>query len=257
MLGPAWRDRPDDVIGAIAAAGYAGIEISDAMLGCYSDDPGGLACTLDRHRLELVAVAVSSASGFTERDRAEGDLEGLRHWLDFVAHFPGAVISLGSATAVTGGPRDDKLAVAAEIYNRTAMLGATVGVEVAIHPSSHRNTLLFDRADYDRMFSLLDRDSVGWVPDTGHILRGHADIFDTLRAHRDRIRYLHLKDADARGRWAMLGQGGCDIGAVLEVLNEAPRFNHWVVVEEESDEAAADPATAVATNRALMRTLGF
>ena len=124
-----------------------------------------------------------------------------------------------------------------------------------MHPSSHHDTLLFDRADYDRIFALLDPALVGWVPDTGHILRGHADILDTLRTYRDRIRYLHLKDVDASGAWAMLGEGVCDTPAVIEIVRAAPRFTGWLVLEEESDAAAADPGAAVRRNRETMRRL--
>ena len=137
------------------------------------------------------------------------------------------------------------------------MIGRAAGVDFAVHPSSHHNTLLYDRADYDALFARLDPGLVGWVPDTGHILRGHPDIFDTLRTHRDRIRYLHLKDVDAAGTWAMLGEGACDVPAVIDIVAAAPRFNDWLVVEEESEAAAADPAAAVRRNFATMQRLGF
>ena len=86
-------------------------------------------------------------------------------------------------------------------------MGKVSGVDIAVHPSSHHNTLLFDRADYNRIFSLIDKNLVGWVPDTGHILRGHEDILDTLRTYQDRIRYLHLKDVDANGQMGHAWQG--------------------------------------------------
>ena len=123
-------------------------------------------------------------------------------------------------------------------------------------PRSHHDTLLFDRSDYDRIFALLEP-QVGWVPDTGHILRGGQDILDTLATHRDRIRYVHLKDVDAAGTWAMLGEGACDIPAVIASARQAPQFNGWIIVEEESEKAAADPAAAVRANRETMRRLGF
>ena len=85
---------------------------------------------------------------------------------------------------------------------------------MTVHPSSHHDTLLFSREDYDRIFGLLEPE-VGWAPDTGHILRGGQAIGDTLAAHRDRIRYVHLKDVDAQGTWAMLGEGACDIPRVI------------------------------------------
>jgi inosose dehydratase len=256
MLGNSWTGGPDDLLTSIADGGYAGIEITDTMISHYADKPGDFAAALEDKGLTLVAFAMASKSGFTLREEISSDLDTARRWIDFVAAFPGALVSMGSATVVSDGPRADKFEIAAEFYNKAGELGKAAGVAIAIHPSSHHNTLLFDRADYDRIFSLVDEDLVGWVPDTGHMLRGHADILDTLRTHRDRIRYLHLKDVDAAGRWAMLGEGVCDIQAVIEICAAAPRFNGWLVLEEESDAAAADPAWAVKTNREMMRRHG-
>ena len=33
MHGPAWQGSPDNILDAIAAAGYAGVEFSNAMIG--------------------------------------------------------------------------------------------------------------------------------------------------------------------------------------------------------------------------------
>lgn len=258
MLGPRFTGGPDDLLAAVAAGGYAGIEITDTMIGDYAARPDAFAAALDARGLALVAFAVASPTGFTVPGAAaEADLEAIRRWTDFVARFAGATLSLGSATVVDDGPRAEKFDVAADIYTRAGEIGKAAGVAVALHPSSHHGTLLFDRADYDAVFARLDPELVGWVPDTGHVLRGHPDLLDTLRAHRDRIRYLHLKDADARGAWAMLGTGACDIPAVVEVVAAAPGFNGWLVVEEESATAAADPAAAVRTDRETMRRLGY
>jgi inosose dehydratase len=258
MLGPRFTGGPDDLLAAISAGGYSGLEITDAMIGRYAADPEGFARALDAHGLALVAFAMGSPTGFTvPGPGAEADLEAVRRWADFLARFPGALLSMGSATVVDTGPRDEKFGVAAEIYNRAGEIGKAAGVQVALHPSSHHDTLLFDRADYDAIFARLDPDLVGWVPDTGHILRGHADILDTLKAHQPRIRYLHLKDVDSAGTWAMLGEGACDVPAVIDLVAAAPQFNGWLVVEEESDTAADDPAAAVKANRETVRRLGY
>lgn len=256
MLGPAWTGGPDDLVAAIAEGGYAGIEITDTMIGDYADRPADFARRLEDAGLTLASFAFGSDSGFTEPGAVAADLETARRWIDFAARFPGALVSMGSATVVSTGDRSDKFAVAAEVYNRAAEIGRTAGVDVAVHPSSHHNTLLFERADYDRIFALMEP-QVGWVPDTGHILRGGQDIAETLAAHRDRIRYVHLKDVDAAGVWTMLGSGVCDVPAVLESVRQAPHFNGWIVVEEESEVAGADPAAAVRKNRQTMRDLGI
>ncbi|MBB3609623.1 sugar phosphate isomerase/epimerase [Rhizobium sp. BK602] len=256
MLGKAWTGTPDDLISAIAAGGYSGIEITDTMIGRYADQPGEFAKALKDSGLQLVSFAFGSKSGFTVADAMKDDLTAAQRWIDYAAQFPGALVSIGSATVVSEGPRDDKFAIAAEFYNRAGALGKASGVDVAVHPSSHHNTLLFNRADYDRIFALLDPELVGWVPDTGHILRGHEDMLDTMRTYRDRIRYLHLKDVDANDRWAMLGKGVLDTPAVIELVASAPLFNGWLVLEEESETAGADPAAAVKVNRETMRGYG-
>ncbi|MDQ0391910.1 sugar phosphate isomerase/epimerase family protein [Labrys monachus] len=255
MLGDRWTGDADDLLRAIAAGGYAGIEITDTMIGHYADRPGPFADALARHGLTLVAFACGSDSGFTEPDAFDADLAAIERALGFVAHFPGALLSLGSATVMSPGPAADKFAAAARLYNAAGEKGRRAGVDVAVHPSSHHNTLLGTREEYDTMMALLDPALVGWVPDTGHILRGHQDILDTLRTYSDRIRYLHLKDVDAAGHWAMLGDGVCDVPAVVDVVAAAPNFNGWLVLEEESEVAAADPAAAVRRNRETLRSL--
>jgi sugar phosphate isomerase/epimerase len=256
MLGDAWSGRPEDIITAIADGGYAGIEITDRMIGSFAGRAADFARCLEEAGLALVAFAMGSDGGFTEPGQAKADLEATRRWVEFAARLPGAVVSMGSATVMSEGARDDKFAVAAEIHNRAAEIGRLAGVTIAVHPSSHHNTLLSSRADYDRIFDLLEPE-VGWVPDTGHILRGRQAIGDTLAAHRDRIRYVHLKDVDARGTWAMLGEGACDVPAVISAVRQAPLFNGWIVVEEESEAAASDPAAAVRANRETLRQLGI
>lgn len=257
MLGDAWKGSADDLLEAITKGGYAGIEITDTMIGQYADRPVEFAAKLQACGLKLVSFAFGSKSGFTVRDEIANDLKTTERWIGFAAQFPGALVSIGSATIVSEGPRNDKFAIAAEFYNMAGDLGRQAGVDVAVHPSSHHNTLLFNRSDYDQMFARLDPALVGWVPDTGHILRGHMDIFDTLRSYQDRIRYLHLKDVDGDGRWAILGKGICDVPAVVGIVRGAPRFNGWLVLEEESAVAAADPSAAAKVNRETMRSYRF
>ena len=257
MLGDVWKGATDDLLQAIAQGGYAGIEITDTMIGSYADRPVEFAAKLKACGLELASFAFGSKSGFTIREEIVNDLKTAERWIGFAAQFPGALVSIGSATIVSEGRRDDKFAIAADFYNKAAEIGRKAGVDLAVHPSSHHNTLLFNRADYDRLFSRLDPALVGWAPDTGHILRGHKDILDTLRAYQDRIRYLHLKDVGADGQWAMLGKGVCDVPAVIDIVRAAPRFNGWLVLEEESAIAAADPSAAVRINRQTMRSYGF
>ncbi|MGJ8584081.1 MAG: sugar phosphate isomerase/epimerase family protein [Marinosulfonomonas sp.] len=254
MLGPAWRGDPDDLVAAIHAAGYSGIEITDIMIGRYADQPRAFSERLQSAGLDLVAFSIGSETGFSEVDGVQNDLENCRHWVDFAAYFPGAVLSLGSATAMAEGQRASKISVAADIYNKASEIAAASGVAVAVHPSSHMDTLLFDRDDYDRLFERLEA-GVGWVPDTGHILRGGQDLGDTLETYLDRIRYVHLKDVDAEGSWAMLGEGVCDIKKTIETVARGAQFNGWIVAEEESQSAVNNPERAISINLKTLKSV--
>lgn len=255
MLGDRWTGDADDLLAAIAAADYAGIEITNTMIGGYADRPDAFAQALGAHGLTLVAFACGSSSGFTEPASVAEDLRMVDRALAFTAQFPQALLSLGSATIVSPGNLEEKFQAAADFYNAAGERGRRAGVTVTMHPSSHHNTLLNTRADYDRIMRMTDPALVGWVPDTGHILRGGQNLLDTLGAYLDRVRYLHLKDVDAQGQWRMLGDGVCDIAAVVELINTAPNFTGWLVLEEESAEAAVDPATAIRRNRVTMRAI--
>ena len=255
MLGERWTGTADELLGSIAAGGYSGIEITNKMIGSYAARPKAFAEALKTHGLDLIAFAWASDSGFTEPAAFDADLAAAERVLDFVAQFPGAVLSLGSATIMSAGDKAGKFAAAARIYNAIGALGQRMDVDVAFHPSSHHNTLLGTGDEYARIMALTDGAVIGWVPDTGHILRGGMTLVETVTLYRDRVRYLHLKDVDSRGHWQMLGEGVCDTRAVVEAVSSAPRFNGWIVAEEESDVAAADPGTAVRRNRETLRQL--
>ena len=134
MLGDRWAGTTDDLIRAIADAGYEGIEITDHMIGPYAGRAEAFARTLADHGLTLVAFAWASATGFTVPAAREADIELARSWLAFVSRFPGATLSLGSATSTIAGSIRSRLDCAARIYNTVGRHGAALGVPVAFHP---------------------------------------------------------------------------------------------------------------------------
>ena len=252
MLGDDWKGGPDDLLKAISDAGYTGIEITDRMIGHYIDDAPAFARALEASGLVLVSYAVASPSGYCEAEAVQSDVEQIRRTAGFVARFPGALISMGSATVMSPGPRAARYDIAARVYSESHAAARAEGVEVAVHPSSHTDTLIYDEADYAAIFERMDPE-VGWVPDTGHILRGGQSVADAMTRWHDRIRYVHLKDVDRGGDWAMLGRGVVDVSEVGRIAASAPRFNGWLVLEEESEAAGRDPAGAVAANFKTLR----
>lgn len=248
MLGDRFAGSTDDLVRAIAEAGYEGIEITDRMIGPYAGRADAFARTLADHGLTLVAFAWASATGFTVPAAEETDVELAKEWLAFVSRFPGAVLSLGSATTTIAGPLRPQADCAARIYNAIGRHGAALGIPVAFHPSSHDGSLLTTAKDYAAMMHATDPAVVGWVPDTGHILKGGMDVRATLRRYSQRIAYVHLKDAGADGSWRLMGEGDVGIPEVIACLADEISFSGWLVAEEEASQAGKDPAAAVSRN---------
>src|ERR1700741_3754739 len=111
MLGDRFSGGPDDLLKAIGDGGDPGIEITDTMIGRYAGKPTEFATALKASGLTLVSFAFGSKSGFTLPDQIDADLETAKRWIDFAAAFPGALVSMGSATVVSDGSRADKFPI--------------------------------------------------------------------------------------------------------------------------------------------------
>ena len=254
MLGDAWHGRVTDLLDMVAEAGYAGIEITNTMIGEFADRPRDFAGELARRGLELAAFAYASTSGFSNPAQAASDLAGANRWLAFLGEFPGVQLGLGGAASADPKLRRVKLDLAIGMYNAIGERAAAAGVVVNVHPHSHFGSLLETAEEYDYLLARLDP-AIRFGPDTGHIVRGGQDLLTCLRRCLPRISHLHLKDADAAGVWQPMGQGMCDFPAVLELLT-ASGYDGWVVCEEESELARQDGLAAIKHNRAYLRTLG-
>jgi len=255
MLGDAWRGSVDDILAAVADAGYQGVEITNTMIREYADRPVEFAAALARRGLALAAFAYAT-TGFTDPGRRPEDLAGARRALEFVRSFPEPRLGLGGAASPSREGARDKLDRAIAFYNEVGRLGAEMGVSVNVHPHSHYGSLLEPAEEYQYLLDRLDPRYVSFGPDTGHIVRGGQDLLVCLRAHLPRITHLHLKDANADREWVALGDGICDFPAVLSLLNTAG-YNGWLVAEEESADARRDGAAAIRKNLAYLRGLGI
>src|SRR6185503_10374736 len=140
------------------------------------------------------------------------------------------------------------------------------GLDVALHP--HVGTVIERSGAIEHVL----RDSqIQLCLDTGHVFVGGTDPGRLAREHADRIRHVHLKDADralaqavrdrsmpyaaavARGLFRPLGSGDAGIAGVLATL-KAAGYKGWGVLEQDialsgPPTEANDPARDVATSR--------
>lgn len=234
MLGDTWKGSLDEVIDIISNIGFEGIEISNNMIGRYLENPGDLKKLLLEKNLQFSAFAYSSPYGFSNPDCWEIEMEGIRKAIEFLAFFPGTILSLAGATSIKEINKKEGLANACKFYNDVGKLCKSRGITLTVHPHSHHGSLIMSREDYEEFMNLTDPQLVKWNPDTGHIIRSGQDLVDCLNRYKMRIAHIHLKDVDKDGNWCPLGKGKCDILATIEVLKEI-NYSGWVILEEESD----------------------
>ena len=256
MLGDGWRGSVDDMLDAVADAGYEGIEITNTMIREYADRPRDFDKAIKARGLKLSAFAYAMPTGFTREDARADDLKGADKALRFVEAFPGTVLGLGGASSPERTDVDRKIGLAADFYNEVGKRGKSRGIDVVFHPHSHHGSLLESRGEYTTLMKRTDPSVVNWNPDTGHIVRGGQDLIDTMRTFGSRIRHVHLKDADRKNEWQPLGKGVCDIPATLKLLEEELGYKGWIVGEEESADARRDQVGAIVGNRKYLKSIG-
>jgi sugar phosphate isomerase/epimerase len=256
MLGERWKGSVDDILDIIARAGYAGVEITNTMIGPYYDDPDGFAGALERRGLAFPSFGFVPLYRFTEPDRIDEEIEGAEKGIEFVSHFPGCRLDLAGGSTESRDDLDNKFETMCRIYNRIGEMAAEKNVEVDVHPHSHAGSIIESAEEYERLMNLTNSEVVNWCPDTGHIVRGGLDLLTTLRTYKERIRNVHFKDADKKGKWAMMGSGICDFKGTLALLEQIG-YSGWVIGEEESDAAYEDQESAVSKNRQHLKDLGY
>ncbi|CAN5282658.1 sugar phosphate isomerase/epimerase [soil metagenome] len=257
----------------VAGGGYAGLDLGPAgFLGCGSD----LAHNLGRVGLVL-------AGGWAQLDDTDPDQTGLDAVLDaFDAAGNGGDRTPSRPTLAADEPADavagrpPQLDAAGwtrlvERVTRAAETCRTRGYEPVFHP--HVGTWVSTPDDTDRLLEAVD---VDLCLDTGHLVLGGGDPLAALRAWRERITHVHLKDvgvdaaralaergAPMREVWASgvfreLGGGDLDLDAVLAGLDG---FDGWIVVEQDrlvtDRHGWATSADAQRRNRAWLRERGW
>ncbi len=256
MLGDRWKGTVDDILDAVAGAGYQGIEITNTMIGPYDDKPDAFARALDERGLTFCSFGFVPLYRFTDAGREHEELENARKGIDFVSRFPGTRLELAGGSTGDRGNLERRFQTMCGLYNRIAREARKRRVPVDVHPHSHAGSIIETAEEYDKLMAMTDPELVGWCPDTGHIVRGGLDLVSTLQKYGDRIRNVHFKDVDRTGSWRMMGGGVCDFERVLRLL-ESIGYSGWIIAEEESDEARGDQANAVKTNRTYLRSLGY
>jgi inosose dehydratase len=252
----------EEVLAAIAAAGYEGTELGPPG---YLGEGSVLRERLERHGLELVAGFVPI--GFREREHVDEGLAALGATLDL---FEAAGARARPVLADAGSPErwahpgrgvgldDAGWRALADGVARAADLARGRGFE----PTFHHHTASYVEAprEIERLLELTD---VGLLLDTGHLALGGGNPVQALRDWRERIDHVHVKDyrrsvletvvadrvsmeeAWRRGVFCELGAGDVDLDAFFAEL-AASGYEGWLAVEQDRIPRPGENATEAA-----------
>lgn len=269
---------PDELLAAIASAGYAATELGPPG---YLGDEDELRPRLERHGLELTGGWCPIR--FSEPERWDEDLAELERTLSLFAAAGATaahpVFGDGGSPARVANPgrgqEDRALGLDergwrrwAEGVRRAQDLAASRGFEPTLH--AHTATYVEAPWEIERALELTD---LGLLVDTGHLLIGGTDPIQALRDWGERVNYVHIKDvrmdvlrqvvaeradmleAWRRGIFCELGDGDVDLPRFFGALRDVG-YDGWIVVEQDRiprpDEVLSESAEAQVRNRAWL-----
>ncbi|MBN1556821.1 MAG: sugar phosphate isomerase/epimerase [Lentisphaerae bacterium] len=231
-----------EILRAVAAAGYSGVEIGFRHLA-----PRAAAEVRDLAAAEGLTLAATHLGGNLE-DTAQAEHEQgmIGAVLDYAA-------VTGTRLVMYSGLRyqdDDQLARDIAMINRAARLCAERGVALLYHNHNWE----FENG-HRVMNALLDNavPELGLCPDVGWVARGGVDVLPWLKRVADRIGAVHFKDfgsLDEGVHTVELGEGLVPLADVADWLKSRDT-DLWVIAEQ--DTSALPPAEAARRNAAFLK----
>jgi inosose dehydratase len=264
------------VLDEVAAAGYQATELGDG----FPRDP----TTLRRALAERGLTIPSAWCGLKLfQATEEADLEHTRQLCRLLADAGASFVNLADQGAPerrafacrAASPDAPRLSPAqwdelAARVCRAADVARELGLQALFH--QHAGTWVESLEDLEQLLRRVPAPLVKLCWDVGHAICGGIDPIAVVRAHPERIAYIHLKDVDGdvldgvrrdgvpfddavrRRIFTEVGRGRLDVPGLLSALREIG-YQGWLMVEQDS--TWLPPADSARTSRAYLRGLGL
>jgi len=262
------------VLDEIVSAGYSATELGDG----FPRDARTLRAALDARGLSLLSAWCGLGLFSVTR---KADLEHTRELCSLLGEVGASFVNL----ADQGTPERKAFAGRAECAPQlseaqwddlagrvceAAQVAREFGLQATFH--AHAGTWVETRSDLEQLLRRAPAQLVKLVWDVGHALYSGIEPIDVVRAHPERIAYVHLKDVDGevlaglrqnglgfeegirRRVFTELGRGLLDVPGLLAALNETG-YDGWLMVEQDSTWLA--PAQSAHTSREYLRGFGL
>ena len=257
-----WGGADLQAIDDIAALGYPGIQLRSGAIAQFGADPAALRARLAARHLTFVALSSGNVSIDPARE-AQTIAEHASH-ARFLRDAGGLHLQLIDERPPGRPVTADDCARLGGVLSAIGQAAAAVGVQAVYHP--HMGTIGERPENAERVLAASDPASVKLLLDVAHWYQGGGDPVAAIRAHRDRLALLHLKDVEpvnATGaqpegyRFVELGRGRVDLPAVFAALRDVG-FDGWSIVELDSVAGTGrTPREAAADNKAYLESRGL
>ena len=277
--GPSWNQSYEKMLDEMVQAGYTGTELGP--YGFFPTDPAVLKPKLETRKLKLLGSFVpvmlsdpASAGVAVEHIRKVGNLLSTLKapflvladaQSDVRDHISGRVPSDGSAGLSVAQWKN-----VAKVVEEAARVANEFGLDLVFHP--HVATYVETPEECERFFDVTSHTGVGLCLDTGHCVYGGGDTVFEADKFRSVLRFIHIKDVDAKvldvacrreltfeqaieeKAFTIIGQGSIDFPAFFRVLAKN-NYSGWMVVEQDVKFGATviPPAESIAASLKYLR----
>jgi sugar phosphate isomerase/epimerase len=219
----------DETLKLIARLGFAGVEFA-GFYGHTAEEVKGM---LDHYGLKAFSAHIQAAA-------FEGDIESVVNDLQTIGAEWGIVPWVSPENRDETSMRD----LGAQM-NAWASRLKDAGLKFAYHNHDFEFTTVLPTGEtlFHTLVNITDPETVFFELDAGWVYAGGYDPAKEIREHPDRIRLLHLKDADGVGsaRDTVLGQGKVDWNDVIAAARETGIETFIVEMDNPNpDDPAAD-----------------
>ncbi|HZU44911.1 MAG TPA: TIM barrel protein [Terriglobales bacterium] len=255
--GPAWEQPYEHILDEIRSAGYTGTELGP--YGFFPTDHAVLSESLRRRGMSMLSSFVPVP--LADPSKKEAVLSHVRKVGALLYALDAKLLVLSDAQtpqrrSIAGrAPVDGCASLSSEQWKAVGLLVAEIeraasefGLGLVFHP--HVATYVETPLEVERLFDSLSHTQVGLCLDTGHCVYGGSDPAEEAKKYRSLLRYIHIKDINARvlgearrrnfdfeqaigaGIFSPIGEGCIDFAGLFRFLS-ANGYSGWMVVEQD------------------------
>ena len=256
-----WGGDDPRAIDEIAALGFEGIQLRASAVERWGEKPDELKSLLAARGLTMVALSSGVVALDPARERETLALHERN--ARFVRDAGGLYLQVLDERPPDRAPTAEELRRMGRLLSELGRRTADLGVPLGLH--NHMGNLSQSPDEVARVLGASDPRHVKLELDVAHWHQAGGDPATAVRAYRDRLLFLHIKDVESpapgRGpesyRFVELGRGRVNLPAVFMALREIS-FDGWAVVELDAvPDKARTPTASGEIAKDYLRGLGY